>query len=206
MAGDRRRTSEPRRGAPARPRSVARDERGHLQLGYRRAVWAALGERDENGRRARTTLAIRTSEHVRPIWRAAWPEDRLPERLVELAREVLSHGVDAESASREADRAQNRLDALAIRSTEQIAAVAAGYAALAALFCALRDELFDPQNLDVGALDEDGQPEERDASFLAAFACAGGPPWDPASHAVDRRAFWHWWLGQAGPAAPKATN
>ncbi len=185
--------------------ALARDGRGHLQLGYRRAVWAALGERDESGRRARMTLAISASEHVHSIWKAAWPADPMPERLVDLARQVLSHAADTQSASREADAAQNRLDALAAPSPNA-AAVAAGYAAQRALLCALFDEAFDPSDVDIDALDEDAQPDERDASFLAAVACSGGPPWDPASRQGERRAFWLWWLGEAVPAAARATT
>jgi hypothetical protein len=39
--------------------ALARHERGHLQLGARRAISSALGGRDDGGRRARTTLARR---------------------------------------------------------------------------------------------------------------------------------------------------
>jgi hypothetical protein len=185
--------------------ALARDGRGHLEVGARRAIWAALGGRDDRGRRARTALAISASEHVRSIWKASWPEDPLPERLVERARQVLSGAVDAQRAAGEADAAQNRLDALAAPGPDA-SAVAAGYSAQRALFCALYDESFDPNAVDVQALDGDTQPDERDSSFFAAVACAGGPPWDPTSRNEERRVFWRWWLDEAVAAAARATT
>ena len=184
---------------------LARDGRGHLEVGARRAIWAALGGRDDSGRRARTILAISASEHVHPIWKAVWPEDPLPERLIDLARQLLLRAVDPQRASREADSAQNRLDALAARSLDA-PAVAAGYSAHRALFCALYDEAFDPNDVDVDALDEDTQPDERDSSFLAAVACSGCPHWDPASRNEERRTFWLWWLGEAVAAAARGID
>jgi hypothetical protein len=184
---------------------LARDDRGNLKVGARRAIWAALGGCDDRGRRARTTLAISTSEHVQPIWKATWPDDPLPERLVDLARQVLSGAVDTQRATREADAAQNRLDDLWVQSPGA-AAVAAGYSAQRALFCALYDEAFDPNDFDVEALDENTQPDERDSSFLAAVACSGGPPWDPASRTEERRVFWLWWLDEAVATAARGTT
>lgn len=128
-----------------------------------------------------------------------------PFGIIDLARQVLSQAVDTQSASREADAAQNRLDALVARSPDA-AAVAAGYAAQRVVFCALYDEAFDASDVDIDALDENAQPDERDASFLAAVACSGGPPWDPASRQEERRAFWLWWLGEAVPEAARATT
>lgn len=175
---------------------LAQNEQGHLQLGFRRAIWAALGDRGENGRRARARLAMQTSEHVRPIWSAAWPEDDLPERLAELTRQALTGAVDSKSLSRQVDSAQNHFDDLVLDHPEQMATVAAGYSAQRALACALYDEVFAPGDLDLGARDEDAEPHERDAAFLAAFASSGGAPWDIASRSEDRRAFWRWWLGE----------
>ena len=48
-------------------------------------------------------LAISASEHVHPIWKAVWPEDPLPERLIDLARQLLLRAVDPQRASREAE-------------------------------------------------------------------------------------------------------
>jgi hypothetical protein len=56
--------------------ALARDERGHLQLGARRAMWAALGGRKDSGRCARTALAISASEHALPLWKATYPKRR----------------------------------------------------------------------------------------------------------------------------------
>ena len=128
----------------------------------------------------------------------------MPEHLLELARQVLSRIVDPRRATREADSAHNRLDALGPLHNDWVA-VAAGSCANAALFCALYDETFDPNDLDLDARDEDAQPEERDSSFLAAFACSGGAPWDPKSNREARRIFWLWWLAEAVPAAARAT-
>jgi hypothetical protein len=185
--------------------ALSRDGRGNLQLGARHAIWAALGARDESGRRVRTALAIRTSEHVRPLWKARWPKDPLPERLVELARQVLSRAVDTKHATLEADLAHNHIDALPTERADW-AAGAAGYCAYGAVRCALFDEAFDPNQVDVDARDEDTQPDDKDSSFFAAFACSGGAPWDPASHSEARRAFWLWWLDEAVPAAARGTT
>jgi hypothetical protein len=183
--------------------ALLRDPRGHLERGRREAVWAALGPKDDEGRARRTRVAEKSARRVLGIWKQHWPRDHVPERMLALADEVLGGSADRRSALRERDAAFTAMDSLSA-STPAKAAVMSGLSAVQALTAAIRDEVFDPARTGVATKDEDVDPEDHDASYLAALAFAGGPPWDPNADPDARRAFWEWWLGEAVPEAREA--
>jgi hypothetical protein len=176
------------------------DPRGHLPLGLRQAIWAALGGAGDEGRRARARLAVLAARHVLPIWERACPGDRLPHRLLELAEQAMAGKLRPADADRELRAALPALDERTYRAADQ-APIAAGYAAAHALTAAVSDEAFDPEHPDPDARDEDVDPLDHDSSHLAAIAAAGGPPWHAGSDVERRRQFWRWWLDDAVPAA-----
>src|SRR5262245_18131527 len=87
--------------------ALAHDSRGDLPLPIRQKIWAALGSRS-----ARARLAIAAARHVLPEWEAQWPNNRLPQHLLELAERVLGGGVDPATIHRERESAYVALDEL----------------------------------------------------------------------------------------------
>jgi hypothetical protein len=185
-----------RRGEEA----LANDPRGHLALGHRQAIWAALGPRDAAGRVARARLAELSVRHVLPIWERIWPENRLPHHLLDLATRVRNGELDGATLAAERNQTFTDLDDIAYLSGNN-PAVGVGYGAQHALTVAIRDEPFDPAHPDPAVRDEDVQPEDHDSAYYASIAATGGPPWDEESSAARRRDFWQWWLSQAVPAS-----
>ncbi|GMU61965.1 MAG: hypothetical protein AMXMBFR34_37280 [Myxococcaceae bacterium] len=195
--------AELRRALVEAEQALAGDARGHLGLGHRQAVWAALGSRQ-----ARARLAVLAARHVLPHWERVRPGDRLPHRLLELAEAVLRGEVEGAALAAERNQAVTDLDDASTLSTDKMS-VAAGYAAHHALTAAIRDEAFDPAHLDPGARDEVVEPGDHDSGFLASIAAAAGAPWHEGSSAERRRTFWRWWLSEAvvraSESSPPAT-
>ncbi len=176
---------------------------GDLDLGYRHAIWAALGPRgSSDGRARRTTLALLSAKHVLPSWTKAYPHDDTALRLIDLTNGVASGAVDAAAAKAALETAWGELDELEMQGGE-ISALSAGYAAAAALRAALHDELFDDGHLDLTVTDADVDPEWTDAAFAAAAAHAGGPLGSTTADPARRRDFWRWWLETAVPEAAR---
>lgn len=192
---------DPLRAAIEQARVMLASERaGDLPLALRRRLWAALGPLDTEGRKRRARLAIASARHVLPAWDAAYPGDGTPERLLALAEAVIAGSADEVSCARYRALALSHFDSLSSLAAAPIV-VAAGYAAAQALAAALFDEAFDPERIDPAVSDNELDPMERDASYLAAVVSAGGPPWHSSTSAARRRAFWEWWLHEAVPAA-----
>lgn len=181
-------------------RALARDPRGNLERGQRQAVWAALGPRDSVGRRRRVRLAALAVERAMPVWERAFPGDETPRQLLALAALLAAGRADPKAARAAREAAFSAMDTRSDMAQDKMP-VAVGYGAVQALSAALADEVFDPGALDPQAKDEDAQPEEHDASYFAAGALSGGPPWEPRSSAEARRELFTWWLREAVPAA-----
>ena len=183
-------------------KTLDEDADGHLPLARRRAIWLALGARDEEGRCARARLSIAAASRVLPIWERLWPSNRLPHHLLDLADQVCRGEVDRGAITALRDRAETELDDISWASFNK-SAVGAGYAALRALDVARRDEPSDLSRPDSAVRDEDLEPHQRDSAYLAAAADAGGSPWEPQSSADRRRDYWNWWLTEAVPAVAR---
>lgn len=187
--------------------ALAGDPVHDLRLGYRRAIWAALGPRgsaalacaESLGWRRRVDLASESVRFVLPLWNAHWPDDDTPRWLLSAAHQVLLGTL-------------NRLEAEQIRqrwfdvplpenaSRDQQIAWEVLHAADQVLAAALWDERFDPGDVDLAVTDLDVNPDELDASYFAAFAYSGGGIWEKKSNS-SRRRFWEWWLTIAVPNA-----
>jgi len=178
------------------------DADGHLPLARRRAIWLALGGRDDEGRCARARLSIAAARRVLPVWQRRWPSNRLPHHLLDLADQVCRGDVDPGALTALRDRAETELDDISWASFDK-SAVGAGYAALRALDVSRRDEPSDLSRPDPAVRDEDLEPHQRDSAYLAAAADAGGPPWERRSSADRRRSYWNWWLTEAVPAVAR---
>jgi len=188
--------------------AIDRDSHHDLPLGYRRAIWAALGPRMDDtrlaptiGTRRRTHLAELTTRKVLPMWERTWPSDKRPERLLMLANGVLDGIVEPSVARAERRRFHAHLEDIGYGNQPLQIASAPGYAAIATLNTALRDEIFDPFHVDYAVTDAAVDPQESDASSYAAIAYAGGPAGWPDADAGERLDFWRWWLDEAVPRA-----
>jgi hypothetical protein len=183
--------------------SVDDDPEHDLRLGLRQAIWQAFGPRRESpGQLRRVTLAVLAIRHVLPLWDAAFADPTFPRRLLTSAEQASQQGTDREQLLQQLNAAWERADELAMESGSAAAAV--GYGAVQALTVALQDEHFDPDAVDLSAVDSP-DIQENDASFFAAAAYADGPRWREQSSRERRREFWRWWLTQAVPEAAKLT-
>src|SRR5262245_66282652 len=104
--------------------ALAVDERGHLPLAQRRAVWAALGA-DSEGHRARTQLAITGTRRALPIWERLWPANWLPHYLLELAERVCRGEIDGATLTEIRGQTETELDNISWASADK-SAVAVG--------------------------------------------------------------------------------
>ncbi|MBA3921072.1 MAG: hypothetical protein H0X31_04915 [Nostocaceae cyanobacterium] len=177
-----------------------------LNLGYRQAIWAALGSQNESGHLRRTTLAILASQYVLPMWDNV-NEDNTPASVLTMAEQVLNGTLDIQLARSYKDKVWTKLENNASvpehQCLEYQKLVNIELSALASLNSALYDEEFDPNNLNYDLTDADVDADESDSSFWAASAYADGPIWEPSSSATKRLELWEWWLTTAVSEAQK---
>jgi hypothetical protein len=91
-------------------RRLALSPDGHLILGSRQRIWAAMGPRLRDGNRAipgvgllrRTALASACVGRVLPLWEQRLPQDRSPHALLGLIVRYLRGAADYESLREEA--------------------------------------------------------------------------------------------------------
>lgn len=179
-----------------------------LNLGYRQAIWAALGPgekradvKDTTGHNRRTTLAVHTARHVLSVWERVWPQDDTPRRLLYEAEQVRDGVLEPARAREHATAFWTWLDDALAEYEDHLPAIYAGSSAVLALRVAIRDEHFDPDDIDYARTDADLEPYDSDPAFFAAAAYANGSIWDSESNAGKRYDFWKWWLTEAVPVA-----
>jgi hypothetical protein len=186
---------------------VESDPQHDLPLGYRKAIWDAIGPRDDrddemsNAHRSRGRLAIEGARKVLGIWQREFPDDDTAQRALSDAIDVLQGRLDSDTAEEHYTEYWQHVDQLGFDSKSM--AVSAGYAAVTALMTAVDDETYRPEQIDLNEQDS-RDIDDNDASFFAAAAFASGPSWKTIgsdSDAEARRQFWLWWLNEAVPAA-----
>lgn len=176
---------------------------GQLPLPLRRYVRQGLGPwtADEAGSyspgwRRRARLARLVAERVMPLWAQDRPDDDLPQRMLQLADDVLAGRTTSEDAREEANIAAGELYA---DSRAAGPAGSAGFAAVNAVLAAT-DGDYDPEDVPADYDDDDLDPYGWEGAFHAAFAEAPYSP--PEMGDVEaRRRYWQWYLEQAVPAA-----
>ena len=181
------------------------DPDGVLALAYRQRIWAAMVPRLMNGNQAvqgtglrrRTSLALSCVRRVLPFWEKAWPNDNGPGTLIELIENFFDNKVDRRVLYSEQLALWARVDNLAYE--RDVVELMVGCAACGAASTALVDEVFDPDNLELSASDEDRDAYQWDAAYYAAMVLAGGPPRNAESSIERRRQFWEWYLSEAVP-------
>ena len=181
-----------------------------LTLGYRYAIKATFSPRyypanasvkSRVGHQKRTLLAIKTVQHVLPLWERFFPENETPSLLLAQAHKVLKKEYSIEQAIKDVGEAWTYMDSFRVHLTRPAQAVAfVGCAAVVALTIAVEDEPIDAPHVKLDLTDADVDAYEGDGAFEACLAYTGGPPWHPESSAEKRREFWEWWLLQAVPS------
>jgi hypothetical protein len=164
---------------------------GNLPLGFREAIWSALGPRRSHaGRRRRSRLAAAAARRVAADLRR--PETTaLFERALRTGAALLDENMSP--AAREAGDA---IWTEAESSPDDDAATAAAKSVLTAAYdetWSERDiDLTRPENIDVSS---------GDTAYFAARARSGGHYLDRKTSTEARREFWRWWLTEAVPEA-----
>jgi hypothetical protein len=171
-----------------------------LDLGYRQAIWAALGpQADETkqvdiGKKRRLFLAIFSAKYVLPLWEKIRPNDKTPHRLLAKAEQSLLEKV----VSLHDDYMAGMY---IMEGLEYEPAIMVGYSAVKTLSVAMWDERFDPTNIDYNLTNADLDSDYTDVALLASCAYADGSIWEEGSSKEKRLEFWKWWLTKAVPAA-----
>lgn len=161
--------------------------------------------------RRQITLIIVTGQHVLPFWEAVYPENTLPQRLLEGLEQIKAGKMQPEVLRPELARldemmAQAHLETqydwhkrnpdpsrylmeAAHRASTAGAAISNG---VTAIVLDLDEELEEPG----GALSS-----AYTSVRMASTAYAGGRPTNLLSNSAKRLEFWEWWLTEAVPAA-----
>ncbi len=149
------------------------------------------------GKQRRYKLAKSSVLKVVPFWQKYYPLDKITE-ILHTAEEFLqgriSHAQAYESFLENQSFADN-LDGG--KNWERVNSHIVCYAALDALFTALYDERYDPQNIDPLRPNDSIDAFDFDAPLSASLVYAEGGVWDKVSNPIKRREFWLWWLKDA---------
>ena len=181
---------------------------GDLPLGYRRAIWVAMGPKktsyianDNPGWVRRAHLAYLTAQHALPIWVQRFPRNHTPQRFLKKIDVVLQNGITKKGIDKFYNEDWVKLEEISYDHSDALNIVAVVYSAYRALNTAIDDRPSIPDSINFDIADHDIDPYDFDASFFAAFAIADGPIWEEGSNADKRHAFWEWWLNEAVPDA-----
>jgi hypothetical protein len=174
---------------------------GELPLPERQAIRERFGPYEPvdgahapPGLRRRVRLAELAARKVLPLWYADRPDDDEPERLLELAYDVLDRRVDPEEARREAHRFLNRMQELDDLSDTGASAAEAARNVVRTAYSGDYSDRADEES------EEAIEPSEWDPTFMASLAAAGYPD----ASVEKRRAYWEWYLEAAVPEAWQA--
>lgn len=190
---------------------VKSDPNHDMNLGYREAIYSALGpsalgsdNSDDSGHLRRVFLATLAVSHVLPLWQQAWPQDQTVQCILAKVNYIMSkpQEVDEEAMDEEIEELWDYTTELT-NETRELGGVV-GMAAVAALSLALWDGFMEEEEIDLERSDSDDFML-NDCHFYAASAYAAGPPYPIAlaeqSSPTKRQKFWEWWLTSAVPAA-----
>lgn len=184
-------------------RALEADPHGILSVGHRNEIKRALvPDGDEHvGLLRRVMLNDLCVRRVLPLWYAAYPDDRRPERMLELARQLSRGQIESRAALSEEGRFW--VDAVDNWEYDPETEDAVGVA-LASCNSVVQAAV---TSIDEAAPagDEDDEahdPYTEDPAYSCASSAAGGSN-DQLEHsdAGKRRAFWTWYLDEAVPAA-----
>lgn len=184
-----------------------RQDHARLPLPVRRGVRAQYGDMGHEsgerpvGRRRLFELDRMAVERVLPVWRAERPDDERPERMVELAEEVIGARTTWSAVEPEVDRF--RTDLMDLSSTMDWRALAAGMAAADLVVVADVGDYGEETPAD--ADDDDLDPDMLATDYLASIAESSVPAIE-GEDVEARRAYWRWYLQEAVPAAYRAVD
>jgi hypothetical protein len=174
-----------------------------LSLGFRHAVYDALGERKSPNQitpspahQRRLRLAYLSVQKALPLWQPAdLPQGSLDHILAYIERRLTGSVVDAHAVDPDMVIINEWLgfrywhDIL-----DDFTSTMLGCAVIELVAVAQRDEEFSPGVIDYELSDAKLRWFFHDTAFYSAAAYAGGLPWDQDSNPLKRKEFWTWWL------------
>lgn len=174
-----------------------------LPLGHREFVYHFLGEGEDFdlGFQRQCCLSILTVESQLPVYKRVFDGDDLPEVVIEFTRRLLLEGPDSGMPVHRPDLLDRAMRDLRKEFPDRQHAVSVGYASVAALRQVMRGERFAFGEPDLSKLDDDLEPEFRDASYYAESTAGKGPYWWENSDPEGRLVFWKKWLQICVPNA-----
>lgn len=174
-----------------------------LPLGHREFIYHFMGDSDDEelGIQRQCCLSILTAQSLIPVYKQVFERDDLPEVVLEFARELLLRGPDSGMPTHRPDLLDRAFRDLRKEFPQRQHAISIGYSTVAALRQVIRGERFAFGEPDHSLLDEDLEPELRDAAFYAESAAGKGPYWWDDSDPAGRLAFWQNWLEVCVPHA-----
>jgi hypothetical protein len=165
---------------------------------------------DPGANRARAMVAILTAEHVLPIWKACFPAESTPDRLLALAREMTAGQVNIEQAYEFADHALFMIGSAVDNMDLDVGAYSfradfAGKAAYYALQYLIQQYCFTHKIPLHGYRDLETDDLiapwcEVMITALKAYAGIGADDYGDWSGSYDpekSQEFWRWWLTEA---------
>jgi hypothetical protein len=147
-------------------------------------------------------LALLSIQHVLPLWEKARPFDRAPHLLLEKAEKILAGVLTGQQVDEMNLPGWTYMDNVGYKVPYADSSwVLVGYGAIKVVDVAVRDENFDPTQINPQLTDDHLDPYDLDVAPTAAAAYADGFRWDSESDPQKRRQFWQWWLTEAVPKA-----
>ncbi|HEU4323543.1 MAG TPA: Imm5 family immunity protein [Roseiflexaceae bacterium] len=202
----------------------------HFDWRTRREIYRLL--RDKHGRAGTQVhgwIAVNAAEYVFPIFAAAFPDDRLPGRLIRYAKRILNGSIDRKSwrikMLEEEGYMGTGIDNMVVRN--DLPAYNADYAGAAAYHALMeargalrlldnveglrrRDGMFVSGGMETADPTEDSRLfTDEDIAHLAAYSDTAGPAAIAFAceheqflvHPERLRVFWRWWVEVALPDA-----
>lgn len=185
------------------------NSRGHLSRPERVVLLHALGPYVSGGdtpittgHRTRARLAIECVRTVLPAWNQFLPADDWPAMALAAAEDLLRGEIDTSTAVRMRHAILKHSDKVEGDWEDRDLRILVCHAADAALCVALHDEwLGGEDGFPVEAEDDQLDPLDLDAAYLASVVVAKGFLSQPTSDVEQRRRFWLRYLTEHIPAA-----
>jgi hypothetical protein len=177
------------------------DDNGEPYFTWRCKLRNLLGKEVIEGKQAGViwfTAEIFAAQKVLPIWKAAFPSEDMPAKLLYEAKKQLSQPRAITISEKDMWEFRADLDDISLPDEEDFSPLWTGFACWTAASNVLLDIEIWPECKPEIELD----PELWDASFHASAAYSGGAIWEEGvGDPVKRREYWEWFLREAIPQA-----
>ncbi len=181
-------------------KEVKSSSTGDLSLPTRRMIWSKICELSKNNHTAHrilTALDTLCVKHTISKWHKVFPNDNGPDRMLEIAQQVLDGKIDIRNAMRLRDEFYADVVEKRKYKPHEYPAMFVGHAAASTVLTAIVE--LDESPGFFTKQDEDLDPESYEPSYLTASAYSEG--FLGKGDTGKRREFWLWYLETAIPQA-----